>query len=69
MWKIGEPAYACAAGTVVSAVDEFPDQPPHNPTAVAIGNASGNLVVLDLGEGVSKEKIVHAKSTVIESIV
>jgi Peptidase family M23 len=47
----GAPVIAVADGTVVQAVDRFPDQVPGRPQPVGLDEADGNHVVLDLGEG------------------
>ena len=48
----GEPVYAVADGTVVSAHDGEPDQVPGAlPTGMSAETAGGNAVVLDIGEG------------------
>jgi hypothetical protein len=45
----GKPVIAVAAGTVVAAVDRFPDQVPNHPKAVTLPEADGNHVILKLG--------------------
>jgi hypothetical protein len=47
----GQPVLAVADATVVTAVDQYPDQIPDAPTGVTLENAEGNRVILDLGEG------------------
>ena len=47
----GQPVYAVANATVVSAVDHYEDQVPGQTEGVTLENADGNYVVLDLGAG------------------
>ena len=47
----GQPVLAVGNGTVVAAVDEYPDQVAGKTTGVTLANADGNHVVLDLGDG------------------
>jgi hypothetical protein len=48
----GQPAYAVAEASVVTAVDGLPDTPPGAlPVDIPIAQADGNHVVLDLGDG------------------
>jgi hypothetical protein len=47
----GKPVIAVADGSVVAAVDRFPDQVPNHPVPVNLEQADGNHVILDLGEG------------------
>ncbi len=47
----GLPVLAVADGTVVAAVDAYPDQVPGKASGVTLANADGNHVVLDIGEG------------------
>jgi hypothetical protein len=47
----GAPVIAVAHGTVVQAVDRFPDQVPDRPTPVGLDEADGNHVIVDLGGG------------------
>jgi hypothetical protein len=48
----GEPVYAVADGTVVSAHDGAPDQVPGAlPTGMSAETAGGNAVIIDIGEG------------------
>jgi hypothetical protein len=48
----GQPAYAVADATVVAAVDQFPDSPIGEfPAGIAVDEADGNHVILDLGGG------------------
>ena len=42
---------AVANGTVVAAVDAYPDQVPGKATGITLANADGNHVVLDIGGG------------------
>ncbi|MBA2518403.1 MAG: M23 family metallopeptidase [Chloroflexia bacterium] len=49
--SFGQPVIAVAAGTVVAAVDQFPDQVPNAPTGVTLESANGNHVIIDLGDG------------------
>jgi murein DD-endopeptidase MepM/ murein hydrolase activator NlpD len=45
------PVLAAAAGTVVAAVDDMPDQIPGPPQGVTVENAPGNHVIQDIGGG------------------
>ncbi|MFC7540254.1 M23 family metallopeptidase [Siccirubricoccus deserti] len=47
----GVPVLAAAAGTVVAAVDDMPDQIPGPPQGVTVENAPGNHVIQDIGGG------------------
>ncbi len=47
----GQPVYAVANATVVTAVDQYEDQVPGETVGVTLENADGNHVVLDLGDG------------------
>jgi hypothetical protein len=47
----GQPVYAVANATVVTAIDEYDDQVPGQTVGVTLENADGNHVVLDLGDG------------------
>jgi murein DD-endopeptidase MepM/ murein hydrolase activator NlpD len=47
----GQPVLAVADATVVTAVDQYPDQIPGAPTGVTPENAEGNHVSLDLEDG------------------
>ena len=45
-----QPVLAVADATVVTAVDQYPDQVPNAATGVTLENAEGNHVILDLGD-------------------
>lgn len=47
----GQPVLAVGKGTVVAAVDEYPDQVAGKTSGITLANADGNHVVLDLGDG------------------
>jgi hypothetical protein len=47
----GVPVLAAAAGAVVAAVDDMPDQIPGPPQGVTVENAPGNHVIQDIGGG------------------
>ena len=47
----GQAVFAVGNGTVVAAVDEYPDQVAGKTSGVTLANADGNHVVLDLGDG------------------
>jgi hypothetical protein len=47
----GEPVLAVADATVVTAIDQYPDQIPNAPTGVALEMPEGNHIILDLGDG------------------
>jgi hypothetical protein len=49
--SFGRRVVAVAAGAVVTAVDQYPDQAPNDPQHVTLENADGNHVVVDLGDG------------------
>lgn len=47
----GLPVLAVGHGTVVAAVDKYPDQIPGKADGITLANADGNHVVLDIGNG------------------
>lgn len=47
----GQPVYAVANATVVTAIDEYEDQVAGQTVGISLQNADGNHVVLDLGDG------------------
>jgi murein DD-endopeptidase MepM/ murein hydrolase activator NlpD len=51
-FNYGQPVLAVGAGTVIEAVDRYPDQVPNHAVPVPLGAADGNHVILKLGKGV-----------------
>jgi murein DD-endopeptidase MepM/ murein hydrolase activator NlpD len=47
----GDPVLAVADGTVVEAVDKFPNQTPNHPQPVTLPEADGNHVIIRFGKG------------------
>jgi hypothetical protein len=47
----GQPVFAVANGTVITAVDQYEDQVPGQTDGITLENADGNHVVLDMGDG------------------
>jgi hypothetical protein len=47
----GDPVLAVADGTVVEAVDKFPNQVPNHPQPVTLPEADGNHVIIRFGKG------------------
>jgi hypothetical protein len=47
----GQPVYAVANATVITAVDQYGDQVPGQTVGITLESADGNHVVLDLGDG------------------
>lgn len=47
----GEPVLAVADATVLTAIDQYPDQIPNAPTGVALEKPEGNHIILDLADG------------------
>jgi Peptidase family M23 len=47
----GLPVLAVANGTVVAAVDAYPDQIPGKASGITLANADGNHVILGIGDG------------------